>query len=340
MRNDENNQRVSPEQEVSGLLRTFGPAKPMGGRLLLPTEPYFFLIRRFLSDIDLLVILNTKKCRCYCRFCGLSREREEGSICGKDIVEQFVSVCRTVCHSLSILDRVTISNEGSVLDKETLPQSALYSIVNSLSMIKSLRRIVLETRIELIDYHTMKLLQDLAPTVMFDILTGLETRSDYIRNTILRKDQTIEEFEEGLRYIAQANCALTSYVIFKPDPNMSDNDAKQEAILTIEYLREICTELRVPLTVRLNPMYAAKGTPWAEDAETVDNYQPSLADVLDVAEKAKASGIPTYIGLSWEGLAHPRGTYVAHKDFSREVFKRAKAFNDSYHYDILGRRKL
>jgi radical SAM enzyme (TIGR01210 family) len=164
--------------------------------------------------------------------------------------------------------------------------------------------------------------------VQIDILTGFETVDDRIRDEILYKKESIESFLRGLDKIALTSASLTAYVLYKPSPYMTDEDAKREAEKSIRFLQQACGERQIPLTIRLNPMYVAANTNWLKRALATRDYSPPrLSDVLALAERTRAQGGQVYIGLSTEGLEHPEGTYRSREDFSIELLKRAVDFN-------------
>jgi len=161
------------------------------------------------------------------------------------------------------------------------------------------------------------------------ILTGFETVSERIREQHLRKRESLAKFLAGLDRVADAGASLTAYVLFKPDPAMTDADAVREASASIRFLAEECAGRRLPLAVRLNPMYVAAGSRWAHAAEGSPSYlPPRLTDVMRVAEEEARQGVPVYIGLSTEGLSGDRGSYTARNDYSPRLIRYVKQFND------------
>ena len=175
----------------------------------------------------------------------------------------------------------------------------------------------------------LRQLQLAAPRAKLGILTGFETRDERIRDQILKKREPLALFCAGLDRIQQVGAALTAYVLFKPDPEMTDQAACDEATATIAYLSDECKVRDIDLTIRLNPMYRAVGSSWARKADLMSNYSPPrLTDVMHVAEEASARDIKVYIGLSAEGLANEDGTYRARDDFSAGLIKWVKQFND------------
>jgi radical SAM enzyme (TIGR01210 family) len=228
-----------------------------------------------------------------------------------------------------VLNRVTISNEGSVLDFETFPKEALLEIARCLPELRLVRRCVLETRLEFLETRFLQEFCSAASTVTVDILTGFETYSPNIRDQILVKKEPLDVFLAGLDRVAKSHAHLTAYVLFKPSPRMSDQDAVEEIELSINFLAKECQLRRIPLTIRVNPMYAAKGSSWARLAANTPNYQPPrLTDLMSVAENKVAEGLQVYIGLSTEGLDDNGGTYHSREDYSSHLIRPIMLFND------------
>lgn len=310
------------------LYSEFGQSKPMGAAASHARLPHFFLLRRMFAETDLLVILNTQRCRYRCSFCELPDKASLGPVSSTDIQAQFADVLTECRHGLAIVDRVTLANEGSVLDRQTLPVDALDAIVLGINEMRRTRRIVIETRLEFVDVNRLRQLSSRAPRTTLDILTGFETLDESIRSDVLGKGEPLPAFLAGLDQVAAIpRATITCYVIVKPSPSMTDHDAVTEALSSVDYLAAACAERRLKLAIRLNPMYAARGSRWFQRA-TPDTYAPPrLTDVLTVARAAAARHIPTYIGLSTEGLAAEGGDYTAREDYSRDLLKEAIAFN-------------
>lgn len=319
---------MSVVERVRNLYTEFGQRKAMGVPPASEKRPHYFLVRTFLAENDLLIIFNTKRCAYQCYFCQLPTKSSKALIPQHSIVAQFEYVVEEVKHTLSILDRVTLSNEGSVLDVETFPTEALLSIVEGINELRRVRNLVLETRLEFVDASTLMEIRRRAPKANLVILTGFETHDPYIRDHLLFKRESLVEFEMGLNRVAESAAELTAYVLYKPSPYMSDEAAFEEADKSIAYLTDECARRNIQLSIRLNPMYAASGSKWARIAHASSTYQPPrLTDVMKLAEQKKASGVQIYIGLSTEGL-DDGSTYMAREDYSPSLIKQVKLFND------------
>lgn len=319
-------------QEVRTLYEEYGQRKRMGVAAANPDLPHYFLHRTFLGEQDLLVIFNTKRCHYQCYFCDLPRKSSRFEVSSTSIVAQFRYVLFELKHSLSVLDRLTLSNEGSVLDSRTFPMDAMIAIVECSHELRRVRRLVLETRLEFVIPQTVKELHKANPRATIDILTGFETLDARTRDEILGKQESLDQFLSGLDMVAQSDAVLTAYVLFKPDPTMTDCEAMLEAERSVDFLTQQCKLRGIELTVRLNPMYAprkAKWSLWAEQARHRGQYlPPRLTDVLTLAKKKASEGVRIYIGLSCEELAYPWGTYKAREDYSDALLKEAILFNN------------
>jgi radical SAM enzyme (TIGR01210 family) len=314
--------------EAQQLYADFGQRKPMGNAAGTTRQPHFFLLRTFQGQTDLLVILNTKRCRYQCDFCQLPAKSSREWIPREDVIAQFGYVLEEVRHALSIVDRVTLSNEGSVLDDKTLDPAALEQILGAVDEMRRVRTVVLETRLEFVDEGRVARIAGILQRARINILTGFETVSPDLRDRVLRKREPLEAFRAGLDRLAALGLDLTAYVLFKPAPEMTDAAAYEEARKSIDFLREECGGRGVGLTVRLNPMYVAAGSAWAQRAAELPEYAPPrLSDCLRLAEEVAAQDVSIYLGLSAEGLSDPAGTYAAREDFGPGLLKAAKVFN-------------
>ena len=319
--------RPGAQQQVKELYEKFGQRKPMGDSAPSPWLPHFFLHRTFLGDQDLLIIFNTKRCKYQCHFCQLPAKSSPTLIPGREIVSQFSYVVKELKHSLSVMDRVTFSNEGSVLDPATFPTEAMLEIAEGVGEMRRVRTMVLETRLEFVDSNVLNQIREVAPRVSLNILTGFETHDPYIREKVLYKREPLEIFERGLDHVAAAGAQLTAYVLFKPRWDMSDEEAVAEAEASIDYLAAQTKARGLSLSVRLNPMYAADGSKWARRAHNSPDYQPPrLTDVMRVAEKKRGEGVNIYIGMSTEGL-DDGSNYMAREDYSSALIKPVVLFN-------------
>ena len=221
---------------IAQLYDSFGQRKPMPRSSPDPNLPLFFLLRTFLGENDLLVILNTKRCRYQCAFCQLPAKSTKFFVPDEAVVEQFRFVATELQHSLSIVNRVTLSNEGSVLDEQTLGGDCPAQIVAAIGAMRGCAGSSSRHGWNSCGPTVLDQLKQPAPRATLGILTGFETVDQRIRDEVLKKREPLPMFLEGLDAVAAAGAALTAYVLFKPDPQMTDQEGRDEAARTIEFL--------------------------------------------------------------------------------------------------------
>lgn len=308
------------KEYTRNIYKKYGQSKSMDNQ----NEPCFFLHRNFKGEQDLLIIFKTPPCQSNCKYCGLSSKE---SNCSTSLCEQFTYVINEMRHSLSILDRITLSNNGSMLNTNTVSRKELMSILDSIAQIKNISRVVIETDLKFINDATILELKNVLPGIHLNFLTGFETLNEKIMQQSLGKYRNSEEFEKKLSILAKENCELTSYILYKPDQFMDDEMAYQEAIKSIEYLECQCKKRNLPLTIRINPMFAAKGTIWGEIARNSVEYSPpKLSDIFSLAKEIQKR-ISVYIGLSLEEKNEPWGSYRVHSDVTKKLILDIIRFN-------------
>lgn len=320
--------------------KRFGLGKPMVLYAYDPERPKvkFFLERPFLGDSDALFIFQTPACRFLnvCTFCDLPKSSlaQQFPMTPDQIMQQFVSAVGELRHGLHTFDRVTLSNDGSILDEQTFPRGALKNIVSFFTAYKNIRRLVLETRLLFVEPHFIRELNSVlpnAPPLIIDILTGLETANDAIRTNVLKKEP-VKVFLQGLDQVTEATDTCTAYIMYKCGIGMSDEEATRDARDSIEFFVSECQKRSLYPTIRLNPTYAADGTPWERALQEKKWVPPRLTDVFRLAIEFRQKGLPLYMGASDEGLAVAGGTYETREDYTPALKKELIAFNTNPNY--------
>lgn len=328
-----NESDASSVKTINSIIKNYGLAKNMGKSNEGSTQPHYYLLRKFVGVVDLLLILNTKRCRYQCFYCNLPRHSSRKWISGKDVIKQYVSAMSELRHGLHLVDRFTISNEGSVLDFDTFPEDALKEILLSSAEIKSLKEIFIESRVEFAQYDVLNWMKSLNEKVTYWILTGFETLNDDLRTGILGRREEVNDFLEGLDRLSANNIGLASYIIYKPAPVMTDEEAYLEAKETCDFLITETRKRNIPLLLRINPMYVAAGTRIEKQVNALEQYTPpNLHDVMKLADYVRQNSVDVYIGLSDEGLSKPHYTYRGRPEFSKDQIKECIKFNDNPSY--------
>lgn len=302
------------------MYKQYGQSKNMDNS----NNPCFFLQRKFKEEQDLLIIFKTLPCHSNCKYCNLKNNNYGNLV---SLCEQFAYVIKEMRHSLSVLDRITLSNNGSILNTKTVPMEDLILILSSINQIRNISKVVIETDLKYVNKENISQIKNALCGMKVNILTGFETFDEKIMLHTLGKYRNNIEFEKKLDLLATENCEITTYILYKPDQFMDDKMAYDEALISISYLENQCDKRGIPLTIRINPMFAAKGTPWADIARNCSQYTPpKLSDIFSLAKEIPKH-IPVYIGLSLEGKSESWGTYRMQSDMTKELLLDVIHFN-------------
>lgn len=284
-----------------------------------PNRPIYESTRSFLGIPDLVVSFYTRKCQFQCSYCALPLQSSEGVVAADQINAQIDWVFTKYGVRLGEFQQLCFGNEGSVLDSQRFHRPSLEHLLERTAELPRLAVLSLETRPEYI--HRDRLLDVRARThaSLIDLTVGFETQDDSIRLGILNKKTSRRLMEERIRVIGELGMRLTSYVMIKPAPRMSEEHGVREAIATIEYLAEVCTRYGAEFVAYLTPTYIAEGSQLARATEPGDWTPPTIQSVYRVAASAWRMGIPTYCGLWSEGLASDGNDYRGHRNYDPAV---------------------
>jgi radical SAM enzyme (TIGR01210 family) len=298
-------------------------------------EPLSVVVRDMLGAHEMIVVLYTKRCAYQCSFCTLPLASALSDVSFEDVKAQLERALAFAGDSTDSISQVSLCNEGSILDERTLPRDQLEHALRTCAALPRIRDVVLETRGE---YVTESLIDDLrrwAAPAAVTLKIGLESADDRIREGILRKKMDLGQFEDVVDLLARKDVGLATYVLLKADPAHSDADGRADAIATCEYVKSLCRGGRPRLTLRVNPMYCAAGSPWARAAAKTGWTPPSIFDVAEVMRAVMTDDVRVFAGLSEEGLATKDGHYEARQDFEHWALDALARFNRTGNVDLL-----
>lgn len=313
---------------IKSLILEHGCGKAIGRPSENPKVPHYSLLRNFLGLLDYLIIFNTPRCRYRCRFCDLPKKNTKHiNFQVGDIYAQFCYAMAYLAPAVDVVQRFTVSNEGSALDFSTFPQAEWVKIFDELQGWRSLREIVLESRSEFASPDVLDFFDSGCSRLKKHLLLGFESSNERIRNTILGKQEPTAKVVSTIKELGRRGWALIAYVIYKPDPSMSHEDADNDTIETVSWLKQHADMHGVDLTVRINPLYLIHNSPLGRKV-SIGTYQPPmLSRCLALAQSFRANGIRCYIGLSAEGFDGLSTTFRDCSDYSPQLLKTAIIFN-------------
>lgn len=170
---------------------------------------------------SLTVILRTVGCRWNrCTMCGYAAEGAPAT--SEDLVAQF----EKAMERLSPDDKVVkIYTSGSFLDPAEMPVLARDEILNRV-MAAGLEKLVIESRPE---YIALEAVEDCLSRVPTEFAIGLETSNDLIRQRIIRKGFSFEDYAEASGLVHDLGGRVKAYLLLKP-PFLSEGASIRDAL--------------------------------------------------------------------------------------------------------------
>jgi radical SAM enzyme (TIGR01210 family) len=267
----------------------------------------------------LFIVFFAKACRWdHCTGCNLPRQMSPTPIPLKDQLEQvdWVFSQTDVAEKLGAIQKVIVSNNGSVLDEETFASTTLiYLIANCNKLLPNLRLLTLETRAEYVDTLELdflaRVLKEGATKTFLELAIGVEIFEENARNKTFRKGLTDQQLVDLIEKLAKHGFALKCYFMQKPIPEFSDEAAIADIVQALEWLQSQATKHHLPISMHLNPAFGARGTALGQDFLDKRWAPTSLTNVARAIQlgRAKAPNIPIFVGLSDENLALPGSSF-------------------------------
>jgi radical SAM enzyme (TIGR01210 family) len=299
------------------------------------SRPIYLGKRTFFGLKDLVIAFYTERCPFRCAYCNLPAKSHDGPLATDWIKQQIDWSLEQYADELDGFQQLSVGNEGSILDRKRFPSEAMTHLLQQAHSLSSLQILSLETRPEYISVANLRAILDLTSASVVDVTIGFETQDDHLRQVILNKSITRKTFEARVKLLGEMGVRLTSYVLLKPGPTMTEEQGIREAILTIHYIAELCDRHCTDFVIYLNPAYAAKGTPLAR-AFAVHQYRPPrIQSIVEVIRETRPLDVRIYVGLWSEGNAEGHGDYTTHEDYQPEIRTALKQFNKTQAVSVL-----
>lgn len=177
---------------------------------------------------SLTVILRTSGCRWNrCTICGFASQGAPAT--SEDLMSQFHQAIQRLQPGDGI---VKIYTSGSFLDPREVPEAAREGM---LELIRGagIRRLIIESRPEHINGE---LVRELTSKVETEFAIGLETANDLIREEIIQKGFTFQDFVSASRTVHSNGGRVKAYLLLKP-PLLHEGGAIEDAVSSAEAAR-------------------------------------------------------------------------------------------------------
>jgi|JYMV01.1.fsa_nt_gi radical SAM enzyme (TIGR01210 family) len=332
-----------------------------------PEKPVFTWFQDTPIGKELFAVFYTKKCEwSRCSFCTLPSESATNTVSKKSIRVQ----CDYIFDNLNSwqkksIKRVFLSNNGSILNQDIVsPESLRYICETAYKELPNLEIICLETRFETVEKHELeehlslysswhdiyrKSHRKCKEPVKLQISAGYETQDTFLRNKVLCKGYTekqVVDFFELCKTVVDEHNEVNSrkiqilsdeYVMLKPAVGMTDKEAEFESFQTIAHLSALGDKYNVPVSVRLNPTFVAKGSELYDEFQKGKYTPPTLKNVVNVLILCHENKIkiPIFIGLNEEGLSVDQSDTFLRKPGDFKYMSALVEFNKNQDYEKL-----
>jgi len=309
-----------------------------------PTKPAQMWFQNAEEGLVLFLVLYTQACQwSKCLGCNLPSKSSLEHISWRMQLRQIEHVFNDpeVQKKRHDIQKVILSNNGSVLDEETFSSTALMDFVKMFNLhFPNLSVLTLETRPVYVhpaelEFLARGLAEGDTPTYL-EMAIGFEAFDDHIRNDVFEKGLSLEKFEELVAGVAEhreQGFRMKCYFMQKPVPGMTDDEAVEDIKNGIDYLSRLSEKHKVQINMHLNVTYVAFGT-LLETAFKKGQYKPPyLEDVRRAVLHAEGKGISIYVGLFDEGLAVKGGSFIREGD--EPLRDKLEQFNMTQDFSLL-----
>lgn len=169
-----------------------------------------------------------------CTFCGFYNATNLGEkISDKDYIEQIKNTISNKKINFSKYGIVCLYNDGSLLCEKEINFNAVISIIDILNNIESVKKIVIESRIENITKEKLTRIRQ-STNKEFDIAVGFESANPLVRDLCINKSFDSSTFEEKIMICNENNINLTPLLMAKP-PFLTEKEAIEDFVNSLQY---------------------------------------------------------------------------------------------------------
>jgi len=293
------------------------------------------------EGLTLFVVFYTKACRwSKCAGCNLPSKMSEHLVSFDKIMGQIDHLFDVILsdEQKKNLKKIIISNNGSILDEDTFSTTALMYFMAKMNInCPNISKLTMETRPEYVDFEELEVLSRALAEgdtkTELELAVGFEAFDDKVRNDYFYKGLSLDKFEKMVEKLAKYKFGLKTYFMVKPVPEMSEEDAVEDIMKAIDYLKDISERYPVDINMHLNPTYVAYGTELEDAFKKGEFTPPTLESVKNAVLTAENKNISIFVGLNDEGLAVPGGSFIREGD--KALQEKLAEFNRTQNYDLL-----
>jgi len=224
------------------------------------------------------------------------------------------------------IDKIILSNNGSVFDEKTFPNSSLmYFLLKINEHLPDLKKLTLETRPEFVELSELEIVRNIlneTGKTEIEIAIGFEMFDDYKRNKIFQKGLSKKHFEHFVEKLAKHGFSLKTYFMLKPIVGMTEEEGVEDILQALKLLKTMEERYNIEIAMHLNPTYGALKTPLEIGFKEKKWSPPTFKSISKIINKAYENSIELHVGLYDEGLAVEGSNWTyntSKKDINRVI---------------------
>lgn len=235
--------------------------------------------------------------------------------------------------------KVIASNNGSILDEATFSSNVLMYLTLQINRyLPHVNRLSIESRPEYVDPCELEFLaralREWENDAQLEIAVGVEVFDDRLRNEVLLKGLQLPVLERLIEQMNNYGHHLKCYLMQKPVPGMTGDEAIADIHKAIDYLACLATRFdKVPINIHLNPTYVARGTILEHAFARGEYAPPNLRDTIKAVLHAEGKPVSIFVGLDAEGLAVEGGSFRRAGD--EALAEALETFNTRQDFNVL-----
>lgn len=214
-----------------------------------------------------------------CSMCGYVHDSCMRGVSGEEIDQQVDGILARMPKSQGPF-ALKIFTSGSFLDEREIDRASREQILCRLSELPGLAELTIETRPEFVTGEAVRETREMLPNAVLEVAIGLESSSDWVRQSCIGKGFAFEDFRSASQDISGAGARCKAYILLKP-PFLSEHDAAYDSIQTVADCAPLVD------SVSVNACNVQRGT-LVEEMQRNGSYRPPwIWTVLEVLRKAR-----------------------------------------------------
>jgi radical SAM enzyme (TIGR01210 family) len=218
-----------------------------------------------------------------CSFCAFNAKIDEitgGRLLPHDEMMEVFEYAKTKTAGASP-ELLALFNGGNYINDKEIVASAQISMLEYAATHPTIKTILFESKTEYLSARKLDACLKAAKNKKLRIAIGLETKDDYLRNTVINKGMSKEAYERSIKRLHELGIEVQSYVFMKPY-TLNERQAIEEAVQTIEYAVECGSDI-----IMLEAAMVQKGTAFEEAYNKGEFDSPKLWSLREVVDRTK-----------------------------------------------------